>query len=395
MDVGTDVILTGLKARDDLNGKLGKVVAQANERGRVGVRMHGSNEALGVKPENLMLATEDAVKQASIEHVAAMGKALQDPDLPPIEQFVIVNGKADSDLGYLPMRMIAAKHNGRLADVVQIVAATLDSPADSSRHAKLVEDAIAQGRSKIARLAKQLDTSKQADRTDGVMSLYSALMPVLLLLFARGLAEHGPGIIAIEVNGTLQQALRGLLGKAWPPVVATYLTHEQSKVWYSETIRASKGKAAARQIAEQQVQSNTLQMASANAAWASVVTSDLLPVTVGTKNSLMPTRALAESSKGIFQSIGLHDAQVMRFNSPTDVQAFDIFGALDFAGGKITPRTSSRSTQHFVDPKGNTISMGGVDKAVAGAGQTVELSEEELNGMRADLVEKVADVQLD
>ena len=396
MDVGTDVLLTGLNARSDLNGKLGKVVNKINERGRIGVQMHGSKETLGVKLENLVLASEDAVKQASIEHVDDQIEAMQDPDLPPIEQFMIANGKAaNGNMGYMPMRMIVAKHNGRLPDIVQIASAKLDSPAHSSSYATLVQDAIARERATLTRLAKRLDTSKQEDRTDGVMSLYGALMPVLLLLFARGLAEHGPGILAIEIDGTLQQALRGLLGKSWPPVVATYLTHDQSKIWYAETIRPAQGDAFARQMAEQQVQSNTRQMASANAAWASVVSSDLLPIPVGRKNSLNTGTKLADAANGIFRSIGLHDAQVVRFNRPTEVQAFDVYGALDVSGGKVTPRTGSKSTQHFVDSSGNVVSMGGVDKAVAGAGRTVELSAEQMTDMKTKLADKMAEVQLD
>jgi hypothetical protein len=58
MQTGAHVILKGLTGRSDLNGRLGKVVSQPNGRGRLGIKvMHSADEAVAVKPENVMLAT--------------------------------------------------------------------------------------------------------------------------------------------------------------------------------------------------------------------------------------------------------------------------------------------------------------------------------------------------
>ena len=83
-----------------------------------------------------------------------------------------------------------------------------------------------------------------------------------------------------------------------------------------------------------------------DAVWASFVTTDLLPMTVGKHSS----PAFAEMAATLLGSIGLHSAQVIRFNSAADVVAFDVFGAGDIGeGGSYAPRAGQAAASVSVD----------------------------------------------
>merc|ERR1739841_481116 len=60
MDPGTVVEVSGLKARPDLNGKHGTVVAYAADRQRYHVNIIGTEEETYLRPANITIVTKPA-----------------------------------------------------------------------------------------------------------------------------------------------------------------------------------------------------------------------------------------------------------------------------------------------------------------------------------------------
>lgn len=128
----------------------------------------------------------------------------------PIEQAVIVHGKVEvGDLGFLSLRMVEAKQGGKMTDIVNVAFARMleEHVGPLIRKAMMLSDRAKQAT--LARLARRLDTSDVRARTDGADGICTSLFPILSLLHAHGVATQGPGILVVEVGGTLQQAVRG------------------------------------------------------------------------------------------------------------------------------------------------------------------------------------------
>ena len=338
---GTFFVFTGLKGRADLNDKLGIVVAQPNEQTeRFGVLVHGTAEKLAIKATNLVPATVQALKRLVLGDAAvdAMAAA-RDPEAPLLEEAVLVKGKAVAgDVGYYPMRMMAALHGG-LADVVYVAGARLPGEMLDG----MLQTSIAQQMERLTCLREKLLAPgamlESQDRKDAAQLIYDAFAPLVLMMHALGTATRGKGVLVVEAADTLEAVVCGMVDgvsacesgtfSPWVPLMVTFLTNKQSKLWHFETMRHAKGDAYAKQRAQEQMQRVQLNLQTKpGAVFFSMVCHGFEgPVTVGRLDDANPdglSRGAFDEMMGAVRSLGLTGIQALRISSASEMRLLNV-----------------------------------------------------------------------
>lgn len=338
---GTYVVFTGLKGRADLNDKLGIVVAQPNEQTeRFGVQVQGTTEKLAIKATNLVPATVEALKKLVLGDTAVTAMAAaRDPEAPLLEEAVLVKGKAVAgDVGYYPMRMMAALHGG-LADVVYVAGARLPGEMLDG----MLQTSIAQQMERLTCLREKLSapgaTLESQDRKDAAQLIYDAFAPLILMMHALGTATRGKGVLVVEAADTLEAVVRGMVDgvsacesrafSPWVPLMVTFLTNRQSKLWHYETMRHAKGDSYAKQRAQEQMQRVQLNLQTKpGAVFFSMVCHGFEgPVTVGRLDDAPPdglSRGEFDEMMGAVRALGLSGIQALRISSASEMRLLNV-----------------------------------------------------------------------